>query len=84
MNAMFDKNDHAIWAGWATYMKPLHRARQRLCGRIFGHVVPFDPPIPADGYSPSNYDNCERCGAAIKWYVVGQHRYGSLGRRVAS
>jgi len=65
--AVFNVNDHAIVAGWATY--------QKRC-RDHPHIEAPEPK-PANGYSPSNYALCA-CGAAIKWFVVGQHRYGSL------
>ena len=51
--------------------------RQRLCGH-FGHVVPNRPETP-NGYSPACYARCRRCRASLKWFVRGQHRYGSFG-----
>ena len=67
MFAVFNMNHHAIAPGWATYHTdiPTHP-----------HVE-AGPPQPANGHSPSNYAKCA-CGVALKWYVVGQHRYGSL------
>ena len=76
MKAAFNRNDHATRAGWAAYMKPLRSWGERLHGWL-GHRVPTEPPVPANGHSPSNYARCG-CGAALKWYVVGQHRYGSI------
>ena len=67
--AVFDLNHHAIVAGWATY----HEDRQ-----AHPHID-APPPEPPNGYSPSNYAKCA-CGWAVKWFVVGQHRYGSLSR----
>jgi hypothetical protein len=66
--AVFNVNDHAIAAGWATYHEdtPSHEHIQAA------------PPEPANGHSPSNYARCA-CGAWVKWFVVGQHRYGSIG-----
>jgi len=78
MKATFDSNDHAVTPGWGAYMKPLRSWRERIHG-WFGHTVPAETPIPRNGHSPSNYAKCI-CGAALKWYVVGQHRYGSLSR----
>jgi hypothetical protein len=65
--AVFDTNDHAIVAGWATYHAdtPAHP-----------HIE-ADQPSPSNGHSPSNYARCA-CGAWVKWFVVGQHRYGSV------
>lgn len=65
--AVFDINDHALGAGWATYHKdtPTHQH------------IDVGPPDPPNGHSPSNYARCG-CGAWFKWFVVGQHRYGSL------
>jgi hypothetical protein len=67
MNAMFDINDHAIAAGWATYHEdtPAHP-----------HVH-APAPQPPNGHSPSNYARCA-CGVWFKWFRTGQHRYGSL------
>lgn len=65
--AVFDINDHAIQPGWATYHEDI---------AAHPHIT-ASPPRPANGHSPSNYAKCA-CGAAVKWYVIGQHRYGSL------
>jgi hypothetical protein len=67
--AVFDTRDHAIVEGWATYHgdTPAHP-----------HIE-APAPAPATGHSPSNYARCA-CGAWVKWYRVGQHRYGSLDR----
>lgn len=70
--AVFDLNDHAIAAGWATYQE--HQPKHE-------HVHAAAPE-PANGHSPSNYARCA-CGAAFKWFVIGQHRYGSLSRDTA-
>lgn len=70
--AVFNHNDHAIVAGWATYHKD-----------IAAHPhIEAGPPTPANGHSPSNYAKCA-CGAALKWFVIGQHRYGSLSAEAA-
>lgn len=69
--AVFDLNDHAIAAGWATY----HADR-----RDHPHIAALIPDEP-NGYSPSNYARCA-CGWMFKWFVVGQHRYGSLSKSV--
>jgi len=65
--AVFDIDGHAIAPGWATYQMdtPTHPH------------IDAEPPVPADGHSPSNYARCG-CGAWFGWFVVGQHRYGSI------
>lgn len=67
--AVFDLNDHAIAPGWATYQED-RRDHQHI------HAP---APEPANGHSPSNYARCA-CGVMVKWFVLGQHRYGSLSR----
>lgn len=64
--AVFDLNDHAIAAGWATY---------HMDCAAHEHVH-APAPEPANGYSPCNYARCA-CGVMVKWFVVGQHRYGA-------
>jgi hypothetical protein len=67
--AVFDMNDHAIAAGWATYHE-----------HVLSHPHIHAPaPDPANGHAPSNYARCA-CGVFVKWFVVGQHRYGSIGQ----
>lgn len=75
--AEFDAHDHATTAGWASHHAgKVRRWRHRLtCGRD-RHDLPFRVPEPANGHSPSCHDRCFRCGRALKWFVVGQHRYG--------
>jgi hypothetical protein len=66
--AVFDMNDHAIVPGWATY---------HLDTPAHPHL-PAAPPSPdPKGYRPDEYAKCA-CGAAFKWYRIGQHRYGSI------
>ena len=67
--AVFDLNQHAIVAGWASYTSA-QRAHEHITAPA---------PNPANGYSPSNYARCA-CGVMVKWYVIGQHRYGSLSK----
>lgn len=75
MKATFNVNDHAITPGWATFHNRLGWRRYVFC--LFGHSRNA-PPEPANGHSPSNYVRCRRCGNSLKWYVVGQHRYGGM------
>ena len=78
MDAKFNRNDHATRPGWATYHKRRNQSlRQRVHG-LLGHRLPASPPSPANGYSPSNYARCGRCRVWLKWFVVGQHRFGSI------
>lgn len=72
--AAFNLNHHATRAGWATYHKR-NGLRRWLC--VFGHpqAAPAEPP---DGYSPQCYARCPRCKCHIKWYVIGQHRFGGM------
>lgn len=77
MAALFDTHDHATVEGWATYHK--HLGWRALGCRIVGHRLP-PKPSPANGYAPSNYARCSRCRSWIKWFVDGQHRWGSLSR----
>ncbi len=65
--AVFDMDNHALVAGWATY---------HMATPAHPHID-APPPEPADGHSSSNYAKCA-CGAFVKWFRVGQHRYGSL------
>ena len=65
--AVFNHNHHAIAPGWATYHEDIPNHPH----------VHAQAPEPANGHGPSNYAKCA-CGAALKWFVVGQHRYGSL------
>lgn len=74
--ARFNRKDHATRPGWATYHSPANQRRAWAC-RIMGHQVP-PKPTNADGYSPSNYANCQRCQNVIHWYVKGQHRWGGM------
>lgn len=94
MIAAFDHNDHALNAGWATYFKRrarpifykghirLRRFFRYLVCRRKGHVAPSRPPVPPNGHAPSNYTVCGRCGEPMKFYVVGQHRFGGYDRHV--
>ena len=68
MTAAVFAHDIAIAPGWATYHadQPAHP-----------HIE-AKAPEPPNGHSPSNYARCA-CGAWVKWFVVGQHRYGSIG-----
>lgn len=76
--ARFDENEHCTTAGWATYHGS-GEVRCRWWQRT--HVLPAEVPVPANGYSPSCYDRCRRCRrAALKWFVVGQHRRGSYDK----
>lgn len=76
MKATFDRNDHALTAGWATYH--IHRGwRAVFC--LLGHQLPPMPGSP-NGNSPTNYARCRRCRGFMKWFVVGQHRYGGMNR----
>jgi hypothetical protein len=77
--ASFDSEDLCTSDGWATYhAKPRRRFRVRCW---FGrHILPNYVPVPPNGHSPTNYDRCLRCDAAVHWYVDGQHRYGGLDR----
>lgn len=74
--ATFDENDHAWTTGWATYHRRLGW-RRVLC--LFGHTQ-FAIPEPPNGHSPSNFERCRRCRSALKYYIVGQHRYGGMDR----
>lgn len=76
MTATFDKNDHTLTPGWATYHRHLGW-RGIFC--LFGHSFPA-APIVQNGYSPSNTGRCRRCRSFVQWYVAGQHRYGGLWR----
>jgi hypothetical protein len=77
MNALFDDTDHATLAGWATYHQPARR-----CRFWRRHPIPPTPDV-ADGIRPDNYARC-RCGAWLKWFRVGQHRYGGMDDAVSS
>lgn len=69
---------HASTEGWATYHKQLRGWRRFICAAK-GHRMPTEPlPSERNGHAPSNYGRCLRCRNAVKWYVVGQHRYGGL------
>lgn len=74
--AHFDANDHATHEGWATYHT---RPPSTLRCRWRGHVM---PSAPSNRHSPACYDRCTRCRAWLKWFVIGQHRYGSVDRDV--
>lgn len=74
-HAIFDETDHCTEPGWATY----HRRNAGRCRLFWPHLIPYDPPDQPDVHSPSNYERCGVCGAPIKWYVFGQHRYGGIG-----
>ena len=79
--ATFDEHDHAGTEGWATYQqRPMFRWRP-MCA-LGHHVLPPTPAV-RNGYSPSNVGRCSRCRAFLKWYMVGQHRFGSIDRPVA-
>lgn len=81
MKARFDQNDHAATAGWATYhqRRNLRRSWRLLVCVVKGHRLPSIPATP-NGYSPSCYERCKRCRNFLKWFVVGQHRYGGMSR----
>ena len=78
MKATFDHNDHCNIEGWATYHGDQSMFRWRLRCALGHHSLP-DPPTVRDGIRPDNYDRCPRCRAWVKWFVVGQHRFGSIG-----
>ena len=74
--AVFDDYDHADVSGWATYHKR-NKGRFRCW---WGHKMPDWTPIPTNGFAPSNYSNCQRCGVPVHWFVIGQHHWGGLTR----
>ena len=82
--ATFNENDHCLTAGWATYHKPadLGHRLDRLACRILGHRYSVMMPIDPSGHSPSCYQQCLRCTNFLKWFVVGQHRFGSVNADV--
>lgn len=77
--ATFDSNDYALTEGWATYHKNLSGgiAKPPFVCRVFGHPR-VASPAARNGHSPSNYTCCRRCNRWMKWYVVGQHRFGGV------
>jgi hypothetical protein len=80
VDAVFNKNDHAILAGYATYMKRLPRMAI-LCRLLGGHKWPEPPAVP-NGHRPDNFARCGRCKAAGHWFALGQHRYGGYDKDV--
>lgn len=79
-SAKFSGANHAISAGFATYLSPenqLGGLRRRICA-VIGHKLDLVTPINPNGYSPSEVGKCQRCGNWIKWFVVGQHRFGGM------
>lgn len=80
MRARFNRTQHAIVEGWATYWSRdnLPGGWRGLVCLLIGHALPGYAPTPLNGYAPSNYSRCRRCEAPVKWFVRGQHRHGSL------
>jgi len=76
ITAHFDQNDHALNSGWATYHRKLGW-RRMVC--MFRHAH-LPPPAVQNGYSPSGMARCTRCHSWLKWFAVGQHRYGGMNR----
>jgi len=78
--AKFGPADHAISAGWATYHKhPKGNWWQRAARcLVFGHLAPIEIPPTPNGHSPNNYAKCVRCDNHLRWYILGQHRYGGM------
>lgn len=79
--AVFDANNHATEAGWATYHDKWRRSWRSWICTFRGHELPPEPH-KANGYSPDNYGRCLRCDAFMQWYVFGQHRFGSYNKEV--
>ena len=71
-SAVFNDNDHCVQSGWATYQR---RKVVWRCKR--GHTLPPEPE-PSNGIAPACYATCPKCGAPLKWFVCGQHRYGGI------
>lgn len=70
--AEFSATNHAIRSGWATYhRRPILRPWWRLRCRLGHHAQPTR--------SRGGYGKCPRCSGALKWFVIGQHRYDGLG-----
>lgn len=74
--AEFNRMGEATKPGWATYHQPSNQRRALRC-RVLGHKPPRDV-LELDGISPRSYGMCYRCGNFMKFYVVGQHRYGGI------
>lgn len=70
--AVFDENGHATVAGIASYHDA--NAHPWRC-RIFGHQW-SECLGPPNEYNPRIVVKCRR-GCWGKWFVVGQHHFGS-------
>ncbi len=76
VQATFDRNDHCITEGWATWAKFCRGNGLRYWGhRILGHKwVTYHDANPG-------YRHCT-CGRREHWYADGHHRFGSYDRWV--
>lgn len=78
--AEFDDQDLCTRSGWATYHRRPRRPRWWRCWAGH-HLYPGRPVLTmteVDG--PGAYQACLSCGVPVRWFVVGKHRFGGIGR----